>query len=237
AVKPDLRGGGLVLPRFHQNGRILRGAYHRIAVMAQGKVPLAPDAEWLLDNFYIVQDVLLEVRQDLPRGYYRELPKLAHGPLAGYPRTYALALGLVAHTDSSLSEAHVTRFVQAYQGVAPLAIGELWAVPTMLRLALLENLRRLSVQMLRAWDDRARAEQWLESHLKECREGEVPPLCLPAGGPVQDPFCMRLLQLLRDQGPRAAACLQQLETDLAARGIHVAEVLRREHQHQAVNQV
>ena len=116
AVKPDLRGGGLVLPRFHQNGRILRGAYHRIAVMAQGKVPLAPDAEWLLDNFYIVQDVLLEVRQDLPRGYYRELPKLAHGPLAGYPRTYALALGLVAHTDSSLSEAHVTRFVQAQRG-------------------------------------------------------------------------------------------------------------------------
>src|SRR5262245_47973963 len=106
ALKPDIRARGVLLPRFRQNGRILSDAYHRIAVMAQGKVPLTPDAEWLLDNFYIVQDVLLEVRQDLPRGYYRELPKLTHGPLAGYPRTYALALGLVAHTDSSLSEAH-----------------------------------------------------------------------------------------------------------------------------------
>src|SRR5439155_10717533 len=106
-----------------------------------------------------------------------------------------------------------------------------------LRLALLENLRRLSVQMLRAWDDRARAEQWLESHLKECGEGDVPALRLTEGCLVNDPFCMRLLQLLRDQGPRAAACLQQLETDLAERGLRVEEVLRREHQRQAVNQV
>jgi cyclic beta-1,2-glucan synthetase len=237
AVEPDLRASGILLQRFRQNGRILQSAHHRIALMAQGKVPLTPDAEWLLDNFYIVQDVLLEVRQDLPRGYYRELPKLVHGALAGYPRTFALALGLVAHTDSSLSEAHITRFVQAYQSAAPLTIGELWAVPTMLRLVLLENLRRLSVQMLRAWDDRGQAEGWLERHLKSCGEGELPALCLPETDPLKDPFCVRLLQSLRDQGPRAAACLQQVEADLSARGIHVNEVLRREHQRQAVNQV
>ncbi len=238
AVEPDVRSSGVVLQRFRQNGRILGSAHQRIARMAQDKVPLTPDAEWLLDNYYIVQDVLLEVRQDLPRGYYRELPKLPQGALAGYPRTYALALGLVAHTDSSLSEAHITRFVQAYQSVVPLTIGELWAVPTMLRLVLLENLRRLSVQMLRAWDDRERAERWLERHIKSCGEGELSALCLPEQGPpLKDPFCVRLLQILRDHGPRAAACLQQVETDLSGRGILVNDVLRREHQRQAVNQV
>jgi cyclic beta-1,2-glucan synthetase len=237
AVEPDLRSSGILLQRFRQNGRLLGNAHHRIALMAQGKIALTPDAEWLLDNFYIVQDVLLEVRQDLPRGYYRELPKLALGPLARYPRTYALALGLVAHTDSSLSEAHITRFVQAYQTAAPLTIGELWAVPTMLRLVLLENLRRLSTQMIRSWDDREQAERWLERHLKSYNEGELPPLCLPESDPLKDPFCMRLLQMLRDLGPRAGACLQQVEADLSARNLLVNEVLRREHQRQAVNQV
>ena len=107
------------------------------------------DAEWLVDNYHIVDDVLREVEKDLPAGYDAELPKLAGEPLAGYPRVYALALALVAHTDGGLDEARLTRFVEAFQSVAPLTIGELWAVPTMLRLVLLENLRRLADQMLR----------------------------------------------------------------------------------------
>src|SRR5205807_8775244 len=110
----------------------------------------------------------------LPRGYYRELPKLVDGPLARYPRTYALAIGLVAHTDSSLSEGHITRFVQAYQSVAPLTIGELWAVPTMLRLALLENLRRLSAQMLAARAERLAALEWVATAVETNHAPKLP---------------------------------------------------------------
>ncbi len=76
------------------------------------------------------------------------LPKLGAGPLSGYPRVYALALTLVAHTDSELDEPRITRFVQAFQKVVPLTIDELWALPTMFRLVLLENLKRLSEQIL-----------------------------------------------------------------------------------------
>ena len=83
-------------------------------------------------------DTLREVQHDLPRGYYKELPKLAGGPLAGFPRVYAVALELIAHTDSSLDEINITRFVRAFQTIVPLTIGELWAVPIMLRLGLVE---------------------------------------------------------------------------------------------------
>jgi cyclic beta-1,2-glucan synthetase len=206
----------------------------RIAHAARAGTPLSPDAEWLLDNSYLVRGALSELSQDLRRGACRGLPGLADGPLAGHPRAYAVALALVAHTDSSLSEAHVSRFVQAYQEVAPLTSGELWAVPTLLRLALLENLRRLSVQTLRAWDERARAERWLAPRLSG--EGEVAPLPLPPGH-ADDAFLVRVQALLRDQGPRAAAALEQFGADLVARGVHDEEVLRREHQRQAVNQV
>src|SRR5439155_5640797 len=118
------------------------------------------DAEWLLDNFHIVADALREVHTDLPRGYYKLLPKLVNGPLAGFPRVYALALELIAHCDSCLDETNITRFVQAYQTVTPLTIGEVWAIPIMLRLVLIENLRRLAEQVVHSHRQRAEAKAW-----------------------------------------------------------------------------
>ena len=168
---------GPLLQQLARNGRLLVEAYRRIAAAAAEGSTLSPDAEWLLDNFYIVEEVLREVRHDLPRGYYKKLPKLVDSTLAGYPRVYALALALIAHTDSSLHDAHITRFVQAFQTVAPLTIGELWAVPTMLRLGLLENLCRLSRHMLHVWDERRDAEAWVRPLLSGER-GRVRPRVL-----------------------------------------------------------
>jgi cyclic beta-1,2-glucan synthetase len=152
---------GPLLQQLARNGKLLVEAYQRIASAAAEGLTLSSDAEWLLDNFYIVEDVLREVQHDLPRGYYKKLPKLVSSPLAGYPRVYALALALIAHSDSSLHDAQITRFVQAFQTVEPLTIGELWAVPTMLRLGLLENLCRLAEHMIQVWDERRRAEAWV----------------------------------------------------------------------------
>src|SRR5215472_11747755 len=106
---------GPLLQQLARNGRLLVEAYRHIAAAAALSRTLTPDAEWLLDNFYMVEEVLREVRQDLPRGYYKKLPKLANSALAGYPRVYALALALISHTDSNLDDAHITHFVQAFQ--------------------------------------------------------------------------------------------------------------------------
>jgi cyclic beta-1,2-glucan synthetase len=233
------RAGSPLLRRLAANERVLVQAYRQISAAARTGESLTTDAEWLLDNFYIIEEVLREVRHDLPRGYYRELPKLADGPLAGYPRVYALALALIAHTDSILDEAHITRTVQAYQSVAPLTIGELWAVPTMLRLGLLENLRRLAEQMLHGWDERARAEAWVAPlRAAAVRSAAESGLSLPPPprlARTSDALIVRALQIVRDAGPPAA--FEFLKTELAGRGINVADVVRRENQRQAVNQV
>ena len=109
---------------------------------------ITPAAEWLLDNFHIIEQQLRQVEDDLPPGYYRPLPKLASGPFAGYPRVLELAWAYVAHTDSLLSDTILLRFVQAYQTVQPLTIGELWAVAITVRIVLIENIRRLAVHCL-----------------------------------------------------------------------------------------
>jgi cyclic beta-1,2-glucan synthetase len=230
---PRFRAGGRLPRRFAENGRVLARAHRRITESARRGEPLTPDAEWLLDNYYIVEEVLREVEHDLPRGYYRELPKLTAGPMARFPRVAALAVAVVAHTDSSLDEAHLVLFVEAYQAVAPLTIGELWAVPIMLRLALLENLRRLAEQMLAAADDRKRAEEWAARHAAPSKQ-KCPP-DLPKGPDLTDPFIVRALQVLRAHGPTAAVA--QLERCLAERGEDPAAVVQRENRRQAVNQV
>ena len=165
------------------------------------------DAEWLIDNFHIIEDSLREVRRDLPPGYDELLPKLAVPPLVGYPRVYALALALVAHTDSELDETRIAAFVRAFQETAPLMIGELWALPTMLRLVLLENLRRLSDKMIWRWEEsrqrRAMGEDASdgdEQARKPRRRAGAEATALTQLNGLTDPFVVRLIQLLRDQG-------------------------------------
>ncbi|HVS40272.1 MAG TPA: glycosyl transferase family 36, partial [Gemmataceae bacterium] len=239
---PEYRSEGPLFARLRQNHQILVRYHRRCTQAAAQGEPLTPDAEWLLDNFYLVDGVLRAVRHDLPRGYYRELPKLAAGQLAGYPRIFALALALIAHTDSALDENHIACFVQAYQAVAPLTIGELWAVPTMLRLGLIENLRRLAEQASDAADLRRRAAEWVAPLREAGSAGRPLPSVLALAMRLEDwsratadPFAVHCLDLLRSAGLTEA--VDHVQTHLNTLGVDVGEAVRRENQRQAVNQV
>ncbi len=134
--------------RVQDNADLLLDAYKTCARGLRAGQAMTPAAEWLLDNFHLVEQQLRQIRDDLPPGYYRQLPKLAEGPFAGYPRVFGLAWAYVAHTDSLMSGPVLARFVRAYQQVQPLMIGELWAVAITLRIVLIENMRRLTVQIV-----------------------------------------------------------------------------------------
>ena len=148
----------LLSRRLKDNVGVLLDAYRTsAAVLARGQ-PVTPAAEWLLDNFHLVELQLRQITEDLPPGYYRQLPKLSEGPLAGYPRVIGIAWGYVAHTDSLIAGPVLRRFVQAYQRVTPLKIGEIWAVAISLRIVLVENMRRLAVQISAAQGLRTAAD-------------------------------------------------------------------------------
>src|SRR5689334_23286807 len=120
--------GRSLTARLRDNESVLLEAYRATADAVDTGRAIMPAAEWLLDNYHLVEEQIREIRDDLPPGYYRQLPKLATGPFAGYPRVFGLAWAFVAHTDSHLDPASLQRFVAAYQCVQPLTIGELWAV-------------------------------------------------------------------------------------------------------------
>ncbi len=152
------RGSGPLLDRLDDTKKVLLAVHDRLADAAERKVDISPGGEWLLDNSYIVQEHIREIRTNLPGGYYQELPKLANGTLAQYPRVYDVAIELIAHTEGHLSLENITLFVRQYQKVTPLTMGELWAVPTMLRLGLVENIRRMSMRVAARLDEVEQAD-------------------------------------------------------------------------------
>src|SRR6266540_937885 len=232
--------GRRLLPRVEDNGRVLRESYRVIANAIREERAIEPAAEWLVDNFHVVDEQLREIRDDLPPGFYRELPKLAEGPLAGYPQVYGIAWAFVAHTDSRFDPETLRRFVHAYQRVQPLTIGELWAVAITLRVVLVENLRRLAESIVRGRAARQEADALADDLLGlSSRPGE------PAGttlrrledAPLVTAFAVQLVQRLRDQDPAVTPALLWLDQRLAAQGTTPDDIVRVEHQRQAAMNV
>ena len=155
-----------LLARLDDSRRIFADARARLAEAAEREMDVGPAGEWLLDNFHVVDEHIREVRESLPRSYYGELREIATGPLAGYPRVYEIAVTLIGHTEGRIDRANVDLFVDAFQEVAPLAIGELWAVPAMLRLGLVENVRRMTLRTVQRLDEIEEADRWAASLLE-----------------------------------------------------------------------
>jgi cyclic beta-1,2-glucan synthetase len=225
-----------LLPRVDDNGRALREANEQIAEAMRKTQWITPAAEWLIDNFFVVDEQLREIRDDLPVGFYRELPALADGPLAGYPRVYGIAWAYVAHTDSRFDPDSLRRFVQAYQRVESLSIGELWAVTISLRVVLVENLRRIADAMIRSRLARQEADALADSALGLGGPGAPSLAAMFARDDnprLAAAFAVELVQRLRDQDPSITPALAWLQQRLAAQGQTAEEIVLAEHQRQA----
>ncbi|MCF8058785.1 MAG: hypothetical protein K9K67_05785 [Bacteriovoracaceae bacterium] len=158
AIADKKSKGVSLLPRVKENEESIKQSYLRLSQAVTKDIQLSPAGEWIIDNYHIVEDQIREIKEDLPEKYYLELPKVKSGSLAGFPRVYAIALALVAHSDSHINVETVKNFVHAYQKVTPLLIGEIWAIPIALRITLIENLGRLSNQVILSQDIKEKIE-------------------------------------------------------------------------------
>ncbi|WP_252727248.1 GH36-type glycosyl hydrolase domain-containing protein [Paracoccus sp. C2R09] len=212
--------------RLSNNARALRTAYRDNAQDAAAGRPTVPAADWLLDNYHLVEAQIREIRIDLPPQYYQLLPKLETGPFAGYPRVFGLAWAFVAHTDSHFDAMALRRFLVAYQTVQPLTIGELWAVAITLRIVLIENLRRLTDQMACGRTQRQRADLLANQIL--C-SGQTYRNLLPDppdAKPMNELFAAQLAERLRNLDPRTTPAISWLQDRLTAQGASIDSVVR-----------
>jgi cyclic beta-1,2-glucan synthetase len=229
-----------VLPlraRLNDNAAVLLAAYRASAAEVENGREVVPAAEWLLDNYHVIEEQIRKARDDLPSGYYRQLPKLATGPFSGYPRVFGLAWTYVAQTDSHFDPDVLRRFIVAYQNVQPLTIGELWAVAITLRIVLIENLRRLTDQISSDLIARRDADA-LADHLLvvgDARAALETDLAARPAGPLADAFASQLARRLRDQDPRTTPALGWLEERLIRQGTSIETVVQSAQQSQGAS--
>ncbi|MET0894079.1 MAG: glucoamylase family protein [Pseudoxanthomonas sp.] len=236
-VQPDL-----LLARLKDNEGLLDDASTLLTRMVQDEVRITPAGEWLLDNYYLIEEQVRTARRHLPKGYSRELPSLNRGPSAGLPRVYDLAMEAIAHGDGRIDAETLSRFVAAYQSVTPLKMGELWAIPIMLRLALIENLRRMAVRVMRDGVDHRLAGEWANL-LNETADNDPKNVVLVVADmarsepPATGAFVAELTRGLHGRSAVLAMPINWIEQWVADSGHSIEELVHAESQQQAADQV
>ena len=231
-----------LLDRLSDNQQVLDRACSLLTAAAHANRRLTPAGEWLLDNIYLIEEQVAIARRHLPKGYSRELPRLRQGVSAGLPRVYDIALNAISHGDGRVDAESLSRFLGAYQEVAPLKLGELWAIPIMLRLALIENLRRVSARLLADRRDQNLADLWAD-RLTEVAESDPKSLVLVIADmarshpPVASAFVAEFARRLKGQGAALALPLRWIEQWLADSEQTTEQMVQIENQRQAAEQV
>lgn len=240
-LDPD-PGPDRLLPRLADNARVLMGAYDVVPVVATQGQRIVPAESWLLDNFYLIEQQITQARRHLPRGYSRQLPRLADGPSAGFPRIYDLALELISHMDGRIDGDDATQFIASYQTVEPLKLGELWAFPIMLQLALLENLARVGVRIAQRRKELDVATLWADRMLAAA-ESEPKRLIqiladfANADVPLTAPFVEEFYGRLQAQGATMAFVQTWVEQKLLEQGVTASGLSEEAGHTAAANQI
>ena len=230
-----------LLTRLGANEQCLR-AFNRATLAVDPGRRITPAAEWLLDNFYLIEEQIQMARRHLPRGYSRELPLLRDGPSAGLPRVYDIVLELISHVDAQIDAEPLSTFIAAYQTAGSLKLGELWAVPIMLRLGLIENLQRITTRLTIARFDRDLADSWVD-RLQDMAEKNPSRLVIVVADmaksdlPLSSSFVAEFCQRLSRQSPVLHLARSWLEQRLVEQGSSIEQLVQQESQNQAADQV
>jgi len=231
-----------LLSRLGENEGVLHEVRDLLTEAVKGNRRITPAGEWLLDNFYLIEEQVRTAKRHLPKGYSKGLPRLKNGPSSGLPRVYDIALETISHGDGRVDPESLTSFVAAYQTVTVLKLGELWAIPIMLRLALIENLRRVSTRIAADRIDRNNADYWADK-ITETAEKNPKDLILVIADmarskpPLVSAFVAELTRRLQGQGPALALPLTWIEQQLAESSLTIEHLIQSENQQQAADQL
>jgi cyclic beta-1,2-glucan synthetase len=231
-----------LLSRLKENEDQLLYTHQLLQEALENRLSISQAATWFLDNFPKVEDEIYLVRKHLPKSYSRELPHLTKGSLKGFPRVYDLAREFISHTDGRVDEEGITRFIVAYQSIKGLNIGELWAIPIMFRLALIENLRGVCTNIVSDRIDRNLATRWADRMI-ETADKDPKSMALvvaemaSSSPPLSSAFVAEITRRLEGQSPTLSLPLKWIEKKLSEMGTTIEQLIQLEIQREASDRV
>ncbi|UEG49105.1 cyclic beta 1-2 glucan synthetase [Ferruginibacter lapsinanis] len=231
-----------LLKRLSENEKVLLEVHQLLTESVKENKRIVPAGEWLLDNFYLIEEQIYTAEKHLPKGYSKVLPRLSKGQSANLPRVYDVAVEIISHTDGRIDLKSLLSFIKAYQTEVTLKLGELWAIPIMLRLALLENLRRLAIQIAIDIRNKDLASSWADK-MTEIAEVDSKNLVLiiadmvRSDPPIVSSFVAELTKRLQEKGTLLMLPLSWIEQRLSENATTSSELIHQENQKQAADQV
>ena len=231
-----------LLERLDDNEKTLVEVRNLLVESIQSGQGITPAAEWLLDNFYLIEEQIVTTKKHLPKKYSEGLPYLENGNSKGMPRVYDIALEIIGHSDGHIDSNVLKGFIAAYQSEKILTLGELWAIPIMMKLAVIENLRRIAENTALDMIDNNIADYWSEQMIETIKKDPADLVLTIAdmarSEPVlNSPFVAGFTRKLQGKGPTFALPLSWLEQQLSKQGIAGTDLVWQENQKQASDQV
>ncbi|EJN01742.1 hypothetical protein [Herbaspirillum sp. YR522] len=236
------RGSDRLLQRLADNQALINATCALLGDAVKAGRQVTPAAEWLLDNIYLIDEQIRIAKRHLPKNYSKALPRLDNEGQKDQPRVYDIALQTIAHGDGRIDPDILSRFVSAYQHLATLKIGELWAIPIMLRLALIENLRRIAARLAQTRQHRNLAHDWADAILEVAQKNPAELILIVADmarskPQLQSSFVAELVRRLQAKGAALSLPLTWLSQRLAESGYSIDQLIQHESQQQAADQV
>jgi len=234
-------GNGFLLEKLNYNDAVLQD-FNRLILAVKRPRNLTPATEWLVDNFYLIEEHIQLARRHFSKKFNNQLPYLNSGLSKGLPRVYDIALELILHTDAEIDAELLHVFFEAYQKESTLKLGELWALPIMLRMALIDNLYRIAARIKIDQNNRNSANEWVERLQKIAEESpsklvEVVSEMAKSDIPLTSAFVFEFCQRLSSQNRMLHMARSWLEQRLAENGLSIEELINKESQNQAANQL
>jgi cyclic beta-1,2-glucan synthetase len=231
-----------LLKRLADNEDVLIEVHNLLTESVKADSRISPAGEWLLDNFYLIEEQIRTGKLHLPKGYSTALPQLSEGPSEGLPRVYDIALNIISHSDGRVDLRSLHSFISSYQTIAELELGELWAIPIMLRLASIENLRRLAAQIAINRINKNMADYWADEMTRTAEKDPKSLILVIAdmarsGPPLESSFVSELVRRLQGKGATLTLPLTWIEQRLSENGVTSDELVQIENQKQATDQV
>ncbi len=235
-LKPNSDKNTYPIPRLKENFEFITQVYGLLNEHIKLKIPIHPAGEWLLDNYYIIEETVQSIKNNLSLKKYTQFLGLANGKDQGFARVYVLASEIVNYTDSKIEAKTLSSYLQAYQKKKNLSMEEIWNIPIFIQIALIENVRQICEKIYFSQIQKYKVENIIERLVEQKNKEELQFTHLgeykakvKEYGEMKYPFIEYLSYRLKKYGKKAYPYLNILEEQINKMGTDIAEVVKKEH--------
>ena len=229
------------IQRLKENFFVIKEIYKLLNEQIKQEIPIHPAGEWILDNLYVIEEIVKNISKELTLKKYTDFLGLANGRFKGFARVYVLATEMVAYTDGKINSENLEYMLQAYQTKKTLSMNEIWNIGLFIQIALIENIREICETIYMSQMQKSRVEEiickYFREEKKKSRTVILPKIMLIENGQVKNAFIEYMSYRLKKMGSKAYAYLNILEDEVAKTGSDIYEVVKKEHFDIAVKKV